>query len=42
MDFLGSMLPDMFAPDAFPNLARLVERTAGLPAFAETHPKLDS
>lgn len=42
LDFLGAMLPGVFAPDAFPNLARLVQRTARMPAFAETHPKLDS
>jgi glutathione S-transferase len=42
LDFLGAMLPGTFAPEEFPNLVRLVERTADMPAFAETHPKLDS
>ncbi len=41
-DFLGNMLPGTFAPDEFPRLAALAERANRMPAFAETHPSLDS
>ena len=41
-DFLGNMLAGTFAETDFPRLAALAERANRLPAFAETHPKLDS
>ncbi|MEK7246299.1 MAG: glutathione S-transferase family protein, partial [Pseudomonadota bacterium] len=41
-DFLGNMLAGTFAPDEFPRLAALAERANRMPAFAETHPSLDS
>ena len=41
-DFLGNMLAGTFAPAEFPRLAALSERANRLPAFAETHPDLDS
>ena len=41
-DFLGNMLAGTFAPAEFPRLAALSERANRLPAFAETHPDLDT
>ena len=41
-DFLGNMLAGTFAPAEFPRLAQLAERANRMPAFAETHPRLDS
>ncbi len=41
-DFFGNMLPGTFAPDELPRVAALSERANRMPAFAETHPKLDS
>jgi glutathione S-transferase len=41
-DFLGNMLAGTFAPAEFPRLAALAERANRMPAFAETHPSLDS
>ncbi|MSO84611.1 MAG: glutathione S-transferase family protein [Rhodospirillales bacterium] len=41
-DFLGNMLAGTFAPAEFPRLAALSERANRLPAFAETHPSLDT
>jgi glutathione S-transferase len=41
-DFLGNMLAGQFAAADFPNLAALSMRANRLPAFAETHPNLDS
>lgn len=41
-DFLGDMLAGTFAASEFPRLAALAERADRMPAFAETHPKLDA
>ncbi len=41
-DFFGNMLAGTFAPAEFPRIAALSERANLLPAFAETHPDLDT
>ena len=41
-DFLGNMLAGTFATAEFPRMAALAERANRMPAFAETHPRLDS